>query len=71
MLEERGVYSLLICDAELVMCGHSLGSGVAALLGLVIDSIFAFCLALISISISDVGGPKDLPDCSIEWPSRG
>lgn len=59
----------MLVYAELILCGHSLGAGVATLLALVSNfpSKSASCRFE---NVSDVGRSNHLSDCSFKWTPR-
>lgn len=53
---------------DLILCGHSLGAGVAAILGMVRSNIHCFFLPNVTRNhCIDVGRSQDVPDSSLKW----
>jgi len=60
---------VLTGNIDLVLCGHSLGAGVAAMLGMVrVFSVHFLERANLQYPYVDVGRPEDLSYSPIQWP---
>jgi len=60
---------MLTESVDLVLCGHSLGAGVAAMLGMVRAIYARFRKANLQSAYVDVGRSKDLSNSEVQWAS--
>lgn len=58
---------MLTESVDLVLCGHSLGAGVAAMLGMV--RAISVRNANLQCPYVDVGRPEDLSNSEVQWAS--
>ena len=60
---------MLTESVDLVLCGHSLGAGVAAMLGMARATSAHFRRVDLRCAYVDVGRPKDLSNSEVQWTS--